>query len=119
MSDNSKLILGNENALAAFNRIRQKHGFGQKVQKTSRFDKENERTSTVIDVEKIEKVALAEIPKQIINEAVKNDRVFDILQFIDEQNFSNNIKAALGIILSGEGSEIGKAIEYLEKELEK
>lgn len=116
--DDKKIILGSENALAAFNRIKQKHGFrniGELVAQGAEGNLKKEN----FDVEKIQEVMDRPVPlEQILTKEVVNaDRVFDILRFIDEQNFSNNIKAALGIILSGERSEIGKAIEYLEKEV--
>jgi hypothetical protein len=114
--DDKKLNSFNETALSSFNKIKQKHGF---VPLTGQFDASRPNTSNktkTIDADKIEKVINEPIPTTI-KEIVAADRVFDILRYIDEQSFSNNIKAALGIILSGERNQIEKAIEYLEKEI--
>jgi hypothetical protein len=109
-----KLNLINESAVSSFNRIKQKHGF-KNVEDINPYNKKS-----IIGEEKFQEmqdaINISENSKKL-EEVIQTDRVFDVLKFIDEQNFSNNIKVALGIILSGEKSEIKKAVEYLKKEL--
>jgi hypothetical protein len=113
-----KLNSINENAVSSFNRIKQKHGF-KNVEDINPYNKKL-IIKEVIGEEKFQEmqdaINISENSKKL-EEVIQTDRVFDVLKFIDEQDFSNNIKVALGIILSGEKSEIKKAVEYLKKEL--